>query len=280
VTALGAVKQTRARGVSEVHPHVPLLDIFSNHVLPQLQHMNTSDPTSLLLTAGALKFIATFRNQIPISLMQPLLPLVMQCLQYQDQFVVHSYAAFCIEKLLTVKDGVAPTSHSSGTSSARTSHTLSGPAAAQLQQQPQRRITKSILQPYLHPLLTQSFSLLDAASIENDYVMRLVLRLFVVAQELIVPYADTCVQQLTRLLQKVCANPSNPAFSHCLFEAISSLIAQVAAHATSSTFIDTFEQLLFPPFQQVRYPVFCSIYIYIYIYIYTYDGCGCNHVSI
>ncbi|EQC32893.1 hypothetical protein SDRG_09424 [Saprolegnia diclina VS20] len=219
VTALAAVKQTRTRGVSEVHPSVPLLDIFQGHVLPTLQSPDVTSPTSLLLIAGALKFVATFRNNLPAHLTQQLFPLLSSCL-LPDQFVVHSYAAYCIEKMLTVKDGN------------------------------ERRFTKSMLQPYLAPLLNQVFTILVAPSYpENDYLMRMVLRLFVVAQESVVPYADVCVQQLTLLLSQVCANPSNPAFSHCLFEALSMLINNVCK--ANPAFVETFEQLLFPPFQQV-----------------------------
>ncbi|OQR96150.1 exportin-2-like protein [Achlya hypogyna] len=219
VTALAAVKQTRTRGVSEVHANVPLLEIFTGHVLPTLQTPDVTSPTSLLLIAGALKFVATFRNQLPAHLTQQLFPLLSNCL-LPDQFVVHSYAAYCIEKTLTVKDGT------------------------------ERRFTKAMLQPYLAPLLNQVFQILVAPNYpENDYLMRMVLRLLVVAQDAIVPFADVCVQQLTLLLSQVCANPSNPAFSHCLFEALSMLINNVCK--ANPAFVETFEQLLFPPFQQV-----------------------------
>ncbi|OQS02111.1 exportin-2 [Thraustotheca clavata] len=219
VTALAAVKQTRTRGVSEVHPNVPLLDIFNGHVLPTLQQVDISSETSMLLIAGALKFVATFRNQLPPQLTQQLFPLLSNCL-IPGQFVVHSYAAYCIEKILTVKDGN------------------------------ERRFTKAMLQPYLAPLLNQVFTILVAPSYpENDYLMRMVLRLFVVGQDAIVPLADVCVQQLTLLLSQVCANPSNPAFSHCLFESLSMLINNVCK--ANPAFVEMFEQLLFPPFQKV-----------------------------
>ncbi|RHY65078.1 hypothetical protein DYB34_006593, partial [Aphanomyces astaci] len=103
VTALAAVKQTRARGVSEVHPKVPLLDIFNSHILPQLQQRQDTSPTAHLLTAGALKFVATFRNQLPVAVLSTLFPLLVHCLDPR-QFVVHTYAAFCIDRVLTVKE--------------------------------------------------------------------------------------------------------------------------------------------------------------------------------
>ncbi|ETW06943.1 hypothetical protein, variant [Aphanomyces invadans] len=227
VTALAAVKQTRARGVSEVHPKVPLLDIFTSHILPQLQQRQDTNPTALLLTAGALKFVATFRNQLPVQVMTTLFPLLVDCL-LPHQFVVHTYAAFCIDRLLTVKD----------------EHPNGGGAATI------RRFNKDLLNPYVAPLLTQVFGILcDPAYPENDYLIRMVLRILIVAQDNVLPIADTLVHKLTVLLEKVCKNPSNPAFSHCLFESLSMLIANVCTLNPALT--DTFEGLLFPPFQQV-----------------------------
>ncbi|KAF0694245.1 hypothetical protein As57867_014805, partial [Aphanomyces stellatus] len=227
VTALAAVKQTRARGVSEVHAKVPLLDIFTGHILPQLEQRHDKHPTSLLLTAGALKFVATFRNQLPVHVMTTLFPLLADCLM-PDQFVVHTYAAYCIDRLLTVKDDPP-----------------SGVATVV-----PRRFHKDLLHPYVAPLLNQVFGILcDPAYPENDYLMRMVLRVLVVAQDTVLPLADTVVHKLTVLLEKVCKNPSNPAFSHCLFESLSMLIANVCTLNPALT--DTFEGLLFPPFQQV-----------------------------
>ncbi|CAK4329689.1 unnamed protein product [Aphanomyces euteiches] len=228
VTALAAVKQTRARGVSEVHPKVPLLDIFSGHILPQLQNQrHENNPTALLLTAGALKFVATFRNQLPVQVMTTLFPLLADCLM-PNQFVVHTYAAFCIDRLLTVKEDLP-----------------SGVVTVQ-----PRRFNKEMLNPYLAPLLNQVFGILcDPSYPENDYLMRMVLRVLIVAQDTVLPLADTVVHKLTILLEKVCKNPSNPGFSHCLFESLSMLIANVCTLNPALT--DTFEQLLFPPFQQV-----------------------------
>ncbi|RLO07421.1 hypothetical protein DYB28_007549, partial [Aphanomyces astaci] len=184
VTALAAVKQTRARGVSEVHPKVPLLDIFNSHILPQLQQRQDTSPTAHLLTAGALKFVATFRNQLPVAVLSTLFPLL------------------------------------------------------------------DLLNPYVSPLLTQVFGILCEPSYpENDYLIRMVLRILIVAQDYVLPIADTLVHKLTVLLEKVCKNPSNPAFSHCLFESLSMLIANVCTLNPALT--DTFEGLLFPPFQQV-----------------------------
>ncbi|RHZ02004.1 hypothetical protein DYB35_009019, partial [Aphanomyces astaci] len=107
-----------------------------------------------------------------------------------------------------------------------------------------------LLNPYVSPLLTQVFGILCEPSYpENDYLIRMVLRILIVAQDYVLPIADTLVHKLTVLLEKVCKNPSNPAFSHCLFESLSMLIANVCTLNPALT--DTFEGLLFPPFQQV-----------------------------
>ncbi|KAJ0398405.1 hypothetical protein ATCC90586_000696 [Pythium insidiosum] len=215
VIAISALKQSRLRGVSEVNALVPILDFYTSEVWPEL----TNASTSPIVKAGAIKFVSTFRNQLPVEAMEKLFPVLMNCME-PKQFVVHTYAAACVERLLTVKDnGVI-------------------------------RFPRSRLLPYLDKLLGHLFAILQQPEYpENDYLMRLVMRLVSVAKDDILPYADTVVDQLTRILNSICANPSNPTFSHYLFEALSALVLNVCSKEPAAT--ERFEALLFPPFEKV-----------------------------
>jgi len=63
------------------------------------------------------------------------------------------------------------------------------------------------------------------------------------------PYANVCIESLNSILARVCSNPTNPTFNHYLFEAVASLVRYICAATPSA--VDAFEQLLFPPFQNV-----------------------------
>ncbi|CCI49622.1 unnamed protein product [Albugo candida] len=213
--ALAAIKQSRLRGVSQVNPRVPLMDFFMGEVLPELQ----SNSVTMILKADAIKFVSTFRVQLPVTAMEALLPLLIQSLD-PAQFVVHTYAAACIERLLSVKD------------------------------ETKLRFDTKKLAPQLAMIFQQVFAIIEQPGYpENDYLMRLIMRLINVAKEDILPLTEFMVTKLTQTLSRICANPSNPTFSHYLFEAISVLILNVCKLKSGA--IETFEALLFPPFQTV-----------------------------
>jgi exportin-2 (importin alpha re-exporter) len=57
------------------------------------------------------------------------------------------------------------------------------------------------------------------------------------------------LEQLKQQLGKICANPTNPSFSHFLFEAVATLVANVCQANPAA--VVSFEAALFPPFQTV-----------------------------
>merc|ERR1712070_377433 len=141
---------------------------------------------------------------------------------FRTQFDVATYAASAIERLLTVKDAAT-----------------GGKCFGMMQ-----------LVPLLEPLLTKLFALLSVpGSEENQYVMRAIMRVTVVAGEAMAPYASVCIESLKGVLARVCTNPSNPTFNHYLFESVASLVRYICAATPAA--VDAFEALLFPPFQQV-----------------------------
>lgn len=213
VSALAVKSATAAMGTTEVSQLVPVLEFFSSQIIPELQNDN---PPALILKADALKFISTFRQQLPKEAYNAIFPLLIKNLS--RGYVVQTYAANCIDKLLIVRD--------------RNVH----------------RFGKSDIQPYLTALLDALFKVLETdQSKENEYVMKAIMRVVHTAQETMLPYSEKCVQQLVTILARICSNPTNPVFNHYLFETIAAMVHHVSIHNKQA--VATFEKLLFEPFQ-------------------------------
>ncbi|KAL2612267.1 hypothetical protein R1flu_023959 [Riccia fluitans] len=203
----------RQAGVGSVGSDlVNVEQFFNSQIVPELQ---TPDINSLpLLKADSLKFMTTFRSQVPKTMA---LQLVIRFLVAESN-VIHSYAASCIEKVLVMKDGKQP------------------------------RYSGADLTPYLEQLLTNLFAALKLPeSQENAYVMKCIMR--VVSMADLHQYTSLCLAELARILGEVCKNPTNPSFNHYLFEAVAALVRK--ACGKDSDQVATFENLLFPVFQIV-----------------------------
>ena len=73
------------------------------HVVPELERAAGGDDTgAAVLKADAIKFLTTFRGQVPKAACVQLLPHLVQALGSPSN-VVHSYAAICLERLLASK---------------------------------------------------------------------------------------------------------------------------------------------------------------------------------
>eukprot|EP00878_Enallax_costatus_P035479 GHUV01039588.1.p2 GENE.GHUV01039588.1~~GHUV01039588.1.p2 ORF type:complete len:116 (-),score=36.43 GHUV01039588.1:44-391(-) len=71
-------------------------------VLPELQDPNVNERP--ILKADALKFVTTFRSQLPTATLVALLPPCIALLG-SEHVVVHSYAATAIERFLALREG-------------------------------------------------------------------------------------------------------------------------------------------------------------------------------
>jgi exportin-2 (importin alpha re-exporter) len=223
--ALSVKAESSAHGVSATNAYLNVMDVFAQSVLPEIADVAAVNERPIV-RSDCVKFVTTFRNQFTVEQMRSLLPLLMAHLR-SEHVVVATYAALAIEKLLLVKDKSTAT-------------TKAVP-----------RFGKADLQPHLEQLFTGLFGVLDNPDLpENDYGMKAIMRALNTAQESIVPVAHVVLARQTAYLARVCANPANPQFNHYLFESIAVLVSKVC-QADSST-IATFEEALFPPFQQVN----------------------------
>lgn len=79
--------------------------------------------------------------------------------------------------------------------------------------------------------------------------MKATMRGLAVIKEDAVQVTEMIIKKLTETLGKVCKNPSNPHFNHYLFESIAVLVRSVCS--TDAKYVQSFEGLLFPPFNHV-----------------------------
>lgn len=220
VTALGWKSGTAAHGATETSQLINVVDFFQNQVLPELT-ASASSPTELkapIFTADLIKYAISFRVQIPKASYVTLIEHCVRLLSAKEP-VVKTYAAACIERLLTVKEPNVRTP----------------------------RISKEDLAPMLSVLLPHIMDTLQKSTRADEYLMRLVLRLCSVAKEGMKDYAPQLVTSLVQVLEVVLKNPENPLFNHYLFEAIAALIR---FNVTSAN-VAAFEAQLNPPLQTI-----------------------------
>ena len=221
VTALAIRGSTQKEGTTNVNELVPVLEFFANQIIPELQ---TDVPAAQILKADALKFVTTFRQQLPKEAFVTVLPLVIKNLT-SNNHVVKTYAANSVERMLIVKDRIG------------------GAHVA--------RFARPDLKPLLADLLSNLFKAVEESAQvkENDYVMKAIMRVIATAQEDILPYSAKCIQVLVTLLNRVYQNPTNPSFTHYLFEAIATMVKSVATGSPEA--LAAFEKLLFEPFGKI-----------------------------
>lgn len=242
ITALGWKTGTAAGGVTETSSLIDVLDFFRMHVLPNLTSF-AANPTSLsapIFTADLIKFVISFRNQIPKENYGDLILYCVKLLGAREP-VVQTYAAACIERLLSVKD-----TKSSGLSNGN-GHLPGAASADGVSQVRIPRISKIDIRPMLETLIPAVLLSLRTASRPDEYTMRLLLRVIAVAREEMVPFTEQILRVVLAILNLVIENPANPHFNHYLFEVLSALIRFVGGPGT----ITTFEAALLAPLRTI-----------------------------
>ena len=217
---------SQMHGVSALNDGVDVMSFFMTHVFPELQDTNHS--ARPMLKATALKFVNTFRNQFTVEQFTGLMPLLVHHLA-SPVVVVHTYAAYTIERILVVKEGT--------------------PGMMNQNRQP-TKFGRAQLQPFLEGMFTALFKIIDNVDLnENEHVMKCLMRSLSITGEGILPIIQIVVEKLTQALVRAAKNPRNPLYNHYMFESIAILIRSVCK--TDASLTTPFEELLFPPFQTI-----------------------------
>lgn len=217
VSTLASKGGTQRHGVTQASQLVPLPQFCQSDIIPELERQDVNDMP--VLKADALKFLMTFRTMLGPQIIATI-PQVVRHLQ-SDSFVVHSYAACNLEKMLIMKDA-------------------SGNPL----------VTQEVLAPYGEAVIGGLFTALTKPSSgENEYVMKAIMRSFSTLNEHTMPFMAVALPKLTEILTQVAKNPSKPHFNHYLFETIAlsiKIVCKIEPNAVSS-----FEEALFPQFQHI-----------------------------
>jgi exportin-2 (importin alpha re-exporter) len=201
---------------------VNVVDFFQAHILPELQDPNHSSRP--VVKATSIKYTSTFRNQFTREHLVQLLPLLISHLG-SPIVVVHTFAAYAIERALYCKEGDA--------------NGVRRP-----------KLGAHDLQPFLEPLFNGLFSIVDnVEQNENDYVMKCVMRSLASAREDVIPVTQIVITKLTAALGRIAKNPRNPQYNHFLFESIAVLVRSVCSQDPNQT--AALEPLLFEPFNTI-----------------------------
>jgi len=148
-------------------------------------------------------------------------------------YVVHTYAASTIERMLTVRTD--------------TSNKRGVPLTIQ----------PADLAPMLTPLLGCLFDILLRENYpENEYIVRCLCRVVYSAKDQALGIAKPVLDKLTAVLAKISKDPRAPSYNHYVFECLAALVRNVCGANASA--VATFEAVLFPIFNVRRVHSRCS----------------------
>lgn len=223
VVALTVRGDLAARGAKTLY-QLNTLDMYFTHIACDLVPHLCIQP---IILADAVQFVCTFRKQIPPEELVRLLPILAQHLR-NTAVVVQSYAAICIERVITLLRSLAW-------------HQL-----------------KPLLNSLCEALLEVNESAVSKYAVvtnsipwENEYAMKAVMRLLVVGQREFFSVAGIVTEKLCHFLSHTCRNPRNPRFNHYLFESLAILVRVACANDSVGTSTSDFEKMLFPLFQLI-----------------------------
>ncbi|CAH2351879.1 importin alpha re-exporter [[Candida] railenensis] len=190
-------------GVTSTNVLVDVVKFFSENIAKYL--INSTNDTHPILKSDAIKYIFTFRNQLTKEQLVQIFPMLFSHLQ-ETNTVVYTFTAITIEKLLSM------------TSFTDINHS---PV-----------FTSSDIQPFAQDLLTHLFQLILQNSSapeklsENEFLIKCIMRVLITAESeaITAEFRLSLIEQLLKMISIISTNPSNPKFSHYVFESLGLLI--------------------------------------------------------
>ena len=218
IMALTVRGKTAASGATSTNQLVNIGQFFQEHVVPELSTPRDHLP---VLKADCLKFVITFRSQLPRETTLALFSSIVQLLGAESN-VVHSYAATCLERALALKENGKP------------------------------RFTKQEVLPFAQGALQGLFAAMEMPeSEENEYLAKCFMRIVSFFGPEMGGIAVECMKHACAKLERVCRNPTNSNFNHYMFETVAALIKGGVEGGQTKQLLPEFERSLFPVFQVV-----------------------------
>lgn len=213
-----AIRRENLSGVVEINSHANVYEFFTSQILPELRDGNCDDRP--VVKVAAIKFMSTFRKQFSREHYIELLPYLIAHLS-SASIVVHSFAAYTIERMLVTRDET-------------NTPKIEGPQ----------------LQPFLQPLFHSLFALVDDAALEeNTYVMKCIMRSLWTGRDHVAAVAEHVTSRLTASMQRVSKDVRKPDYNHYLFESLAVLVKAVCRAGPQNAV--AFEEVLKDPFTYI-----------------------------
>lgn len=194
IAAKGAV--TASHGVKSTHDFVNVIEFFQKQIAKDLVSDTGIEP---ILKVDAIKYLYTFRSQISNEQWHDAFPLLVKHLGSSD-YIVYSYSAVALERVMALTND------------------LNQPV---ISQKDVKSLSAQLLQ-HLFELIEKNPE--PARLQENEFLMRCVMRVFIVIRDGVIPITDSVLAHLINITQIISRNPSNPRFYYYHFEAIGALI--------------------------------------------------------
>lgn len=222
-TSLAAKGSVTNIGVTSTNMLVDVVQFFTDNIASYLM-----EDASPILKSDAIKYIMTFRNQLTKDQLLATMPLLVSHLK-NPNIVVYTFSAITIDKLLVM------------TSFTESAHSLV--------------FDKNDILPFLNDLLSNLFTLILSNTApeklsENEFLAMTVMRVLNTAQDTIAEdFKFTIVEQLLKILGIIAKNPSNPRFTHYVFESLGLLI-KFSSHPKEQS-IPKYISLIMPALMEV-----------------------------
>eukprot|EP00921_Rhytidocystis_pertsovi_P015405 GHVQ01024488.1.p1 GENE.GHVQ01024488.1~~GHVQ01024488.1.p1 ORF type:complete len:1077 (+),score=135.34 GHVQ01024488.1:85-3315(+) len=195
---------------------------FLEQLLPELEHQDRN-----IGKAAAFKFITTFRQIVDVSVLKLALPIASKMLADEDP-IVHTYAAHCVERLLTVRQPLQQTTATAAATTSATTPLARASAPTKLVPAEVKQTLVQCLEPLLHIVRT------NRGIRENEYIVKCVMRIFTFLKKEGGECATATLSQFVEVLKYVANNPSNPSYNHYVFESIAAIVKTNAANQRHS----------------------------------------------
>lgn len=217
-SSIAAKGNVTAAGVSTTNLAIDVVGFFTSSIAPDLVSSNVNP----ILQVDAIRFIHNFRNQLTKEQLSQALPLLVQLLN-SSNFVVYTYAAITIERILSIKQNNEFV------------------FKAQDVQNEAAPLINALMQLILrHSSTSEKLS-------ENEFLMKCIMRVLLTVQGGMQSFAGSLLPQLVQIMTAVSTNPSNPRFNHFLFESIGAVVR----YAGTSIGVNQLDQMVVQPSLQV-----------------------------
>ncbi|RPB05841.1 Cse1-domain-containing protein [Choiromyces venosus 120613-1] len=217
-SSIAAKGTTERKGVTHTNLLVDVVEFFQNHIAADL--IAPFEDVQPILKVDAIKYLYTFRSQLTKSQLSDAFPLLARHFG-SPNYVVYTYTAITVERLLAMTSDGDPLFHPED------------------------------LRPYAKDLFENLFRLIEQGVTpekiqENEYLMRCVMRVIIVAKDATGPLVEYVLGELIRITGVISKNPSNPRFIHYHFESLGGIIRFVAPGQPESL-----ENALHDPFMAI-----------------------------